>query len=229
MNNELDANVKSVSKKIFFPNDELGISGKAGDGVFKKEDKIHSALVGTAKQSGSYVTVSAMRGRYYPKVGDTVIAICSGIGPSHWYMNINSSSDALLHFSETEWKVGIGETSKFMNIGDACIAEIFFSGTGSYQISFKKGCIGRRLYAGTIFKIECKNVSKIIGKQGSVIEMIREKTDTRIQIGQNGLVWIDGSTDGIAKAMKAMEIVNTEKGKIDGTEIIKEFLEGEKK
>ena len=50
-----------------------------------------------------------------------------------------------------------------------------------------------------------------------------------MQIGQNGLVWIDGSTDGIAKAMKAMEIVNTEKGKIDGTEIIKEFLEGEKK
>tara|TARA_Y100000588_G_scaffold387538_1_gene485542 strand:- start:4292 stop:4978 length:687 start_codon:yes stop_codon:yes gene_type:complete len=228
MNSKTDADNKSISKEIFFPNDEIGVSGKIGDGVFKKEDKICSALVGTAKQSGSYISVSAMKGRYYPKVGDVVIATCSGIGPSHWYMDINSSSDALLHFSETEWKVGIGETSKFMGIGDACIAEIFFSGTGSYQVSFKKGFIGRRLYAGTIFKIECRNVSKIIGKQGANIEMIREKTNTRIQIGQNGMIWVDGTTDEIAKAMGAIKMINEEEGKIEGTEMIEKFLKGDK-
>ena len=68
MNSKTDADNKSISKEIFFPNDEIGVSGKIGDGVFKKEDKICSALVGTAKQSGSYISVSAMKGRYYPRL-----------------------------------------------------------------------------------------------------------------------------------------------------------------
>ena len=42
MNSKTDADNKSISKEIFFPNDEIGVSGKIGDGVFKKEDKIMS-------------------------------------------------------------------------------------------------------------------------------------------------------------------------------------------
>ena len=58
--------------------------------------------------------------------------------------------------------------------------------------------------------------------------MIREKTNTRIQIGQNGLIWVDGTTDEIAKAMGVMKMINTEEGKIEGTEMIEKFLEGDK-
>ena len=37
-----------------------------------------------------------------------------------------------------------------------------------------------------------------------------EKTNTRIQIGQNGFIWIDGKGEDISRAQKAIETINRE-------------------
>ena len=42
------------------------------------------------------------------------------------------------------------------------------------------------------------------------------------------MIWVDGTTDEIAKAMGVMKMINTEEGKIEGTEMIEKFLEGDK-
>ena len=78
---------------------------------------------------------------------------------------------------------------------------------GSHQISLKKDDC-RKLFSGTIVSVEPTSVSRIIGKQGSMITTIREKTNTRIQIGQNGLIWIDGKGEDIALAQKAIETID---------------------
>ena len=41
-----------------------------------------------------------------------------------------------------------------------------------------------------------------------MITAIREKTNTRIQIGQNGFIWIDGKAEDSSKAQKAMETID---------------------
>ena len=66
----------------------------------------------------------------------------------------------------------------------------------------------RKLYSGTVVNVEPTSVSRIIGKQGSMITTIREKTNTRIQIGQNGFIWIDGKGGDIAMAQKAIEMID---------------------
>ena len=80
---------------------------------------------------------------------------------------------------------------------------------GTHQISLKKDDC-RKLYSGTVLKIESTNVPRVIGKQGSMITTIREKTRTRIQIGQNGYIWIDGEGADIAIAQKAIEMIDNE-------------------
>jgi len=49
-------------------------------------------------------------------------------------------------------------------------------------------------------------VPRLIGKQGSMIELIKNKTNCQIIVGQNGVVWIKGEQEGLAaKAILTIE------------------------
>ncbi|MFB6216425.1 MAG: RNA-binding protein, partial [Candidatus Aenigmatarchaeota archaeon] len=57
----------------------------------------------------------------------------------------------------------------------------------------------------------------------SMVELIKEKTDTHIIIGQNGIVWIKGENK--ERAAEAVRLVD-KKGHEDGlTEKVENFLE----
>ena len=58
-----------------------------------------------------------------------------------------------------------------------------------------------------------------------MITTIREKTQTRIQIGQNGYIWIDGKGDDISLAQKAVEMINEESTSKGLTKKIEKLLE----
>ena len=140
-------------------------------------------------------------------------------------MDIGASFNSTLHHSESGWKVPFGDTARFLSIGDAVWAEIFMvDAAGSHQISLKKDDC-RKLYSGTVVKINPRNVPRVIGKQGSMITTIREKTQTRIQIGQNGYIWIDGKGDDISLAQKAVEMINEEATSKGLTKKIEKLLE----
>lgn len=66
-------------------------------------------------------------------------------------------------------------------------------------------------------------VPRIIGRQGSMVEMIKELTGTQIVVGQNGIVWVKGDNEDIAaEAVLKIE----EKSHITGlTDYIKVMLE----
>ena len=140
-------------------------------------------------------------------------------------MDIGAAFNSTLHHSESGWKVPFGDTARFLSIGDAVWAEIFMvDAAGTHQITLKKDDC-RKLYSGTIVKINPTNVPRVIGKQGSMITTIREKTQTRIQIGQNGYIWIDGKGDDISLAQKAVEMINEEATSKGLTKKIEKLLE----
>ena len=140
-------------------------------------------------------------------------------------MDIGAAFNSTLHHSESGWKVPFGDTARFLSIGDAVWAEIFMvDAAGTHQITLKKDDC-RKLYSGTIVKIDPTNVPRVIGKQGSMITTIREKTQTRIQIGQNGCIWIDGKGDDISLAQKAVEMIDEEATSKGLTKKIEKLLE----
>ena len=171
------------------------------------------------------MNVNPITGRYNPKVGDKIVGICVETGPSVWRMDIGSSFNSTLHHSESGWKVPFGDTARFLSIGDAIWAEVFMvDAAGAHQISLKKDDC-RKLCSGTVVKLDPTNVPRVIGKQGSMITTIREKTQTRIQIGQNGYIWIDGKGEDIALAQKAVETINRESTSKGLTKKIEKLLE----
>ncbi len=213
------------NRKLVLPGDLMETKSKPGKGIFRSEGRIHSSVVGYSNDKSGYINVNAIAGRYSPKVGDKIIAICVETGPSIWRMDIGASFNSTLHHSESSWKVPFGDTARFLAIGDAIWAEIFMvDAAGSHQISLKKDD-SRKLYSGTIVKVNPTNVPRVIGKQGSMISLIRENTSTRIQIGQNGYIWIDGKGEDIALAQEAIETINREATSEGLTKKIEKLLE----
>ena len=213
------------ARKLVLPGDLMETKSKPGRGIFRKDGRIHASVVGHSSDKSGYINVNGIKGRYNPKTGDKIVAVCAETGPSIWRMDIGASFNSTLHHSESGWKVPFGDTARFLSIGDAVWAEIFMvDAAGSHQISLKKDDC-RKLYSGTIVKINPTNVPRVIGKQGSMITTIREKTQTRIQIGQNGYIWIDGKGDDISLAQKAVEIINEEATSKGLTKKIEKLLE----
>jgi len=213
------------ARKLVLPGDLMETKSKPGRGIFRKDGRIHASVVGHSSDKSGYINVNGIKGRYNPKTGDKIVAVCAETGPSIWRMDIGASFNSTLHHSESGWKVPFGDTARFLSIGDAVWAEIFMvDAAGSHQISLKKDDC-RKLYSGTIVKINPTNVPRVIGKQGSMITTIREKTQTRIQIGQNGYIWIDGKGDDISLAQKAVEMINEEATSKGLTKKIEKLLE----
>lgn len=85
-----------------------------------------------------------------------------------------------------------------------------------------------KLEGGRIIKINPHKVPRIIGKEGSMINMIKEHTGVEITVGQNGRVWLKGELDGERKAEEAITIIENESFSEGLTEKVKKFLGGKK-
>jgi len=83
----------------------------------------------------------------------------------------------------------------------------------------------RKLRGGRIIKIAPSKVPRVIGKKGTMVRQIKNKTETKIIVGQNGLVWIKGENPNLAaRAVKKVE----EEAHLSGlTDKIDEWLEEE--
>ena len=94
---------------------------------------------------------------------------------------------------------------------------------GSVDLSLKSRGLGK-LEGGRIITINGHKVPRVIGKEGSMINLIKDNTNTEITVGQNGRVWIKGDLDGETKATEAIKLIERESGSEGLTEKVEEFL-----
>ena len=83
----------------------------------------------------------------------------------------------------------------------------------------------RKLKGGRIVEVASNKVPRIIGKQGSMVSMIKDATGCNISVGQNGIIWIDGSPEGELLAIMAIRKIEEESHLSGLTDKIKGFLE----
>ncbi len=78
-----------------------------------------------------------------------------------------------------------------LDVGDMIVAKIYSVNLRGIDLSFKFPGMGK-LGKGIIIKINPNKVPRVIGKEGSMISLIKEETKCKITVGQNGLIWISG-------------------------------------
>jgi len=189
-------------------------------------DTVYASLLGIQAEHEGYVDIIPLGGRYIPQADDEVVGQVVDVGPSHWLIDLNSPYPAPLHATESPWRVEFGETSKFMNVGDACIVRVTtVDETKRVQVTMRDRDL-QRLTGGQIVEISHAKVPRVIGKGGSMISMIKSFTHTEGFVGQNGRIWIDGKVDDIMNAVRAIRMIEEYAQSLGLTEAVKAQLEG---
>ncbi|MBI4176366.1 MAG: KH domain-containing protein [Candidatus Aenigmarchaeota archaeon] len=190
----------SEERKLVIPGDLLG-KGRAGHGTYEEDDNVFSRFVGLAEEKNGMYFVIPLSGIYDPKRGDGIIGKIQDVIFSKWIVEINSPYDAVLPLSEaTEEFIDLTKTdlTKYFSYEDLIFAEVSsVTSNKNVQLSMKsRRC--RKLKGGRLISVTPAKVPRIIGKGGSMVEMIKDLTGTQIVVGQNGLVWIRGDNYSIA-------------------------------
>ena len=223
--NITEEKVITKEKRLVVPGEMIG-EGIAGFGCYVEGGKVFAKLLGLLNQKDKLYFIVPLNGFYNPKRGDGIIGRIEDIAFSHWIVNINSPYRGILPLNEavTEF-VDLTKTdiTKYFDYDDIIFAEVTnVTKTKSVRLSMKnRKC--RKLYGGRLIKVTPAKVPRIIGKSGSMVEMIKEKTNCQIVVGQNGIVWIKGDKEALAvDAIQRIE----ENSHISGlTDKIKQMLE----
>jgi len=213
------------AREIVVPGELLDDSGMgAGNNAYVQNGNVYAGILGVRNVYQDTVGVIPLGGRYMPVTGDTVIGIIEDIGPSNWLVDINAPYPAPLHVSEVPWKIEFGDTSKYLNVGNVVMLKVLMvDESKKIQVTMKDSGL-RRIEGGQIIEMSHSKVSRVIGKSGSMIQKLKNLTDCRIFVGQNGRIWVDGDDVNADVAVEAIKMIEREAQSSNLTERVEKFI-----
>ena len=198
-------------------------------GTYRQDDKIIANRLGLAMIDGKVIKTIPLAGVYIPKRNDIVIGKIIDILSMGWRVEINCPYTGLIPIKDGtfEFIPRGADLSRYFSIGDYFVGKITNVSSQNLVDVSVKGPGLHKLRYGRIIPVNPSKVPRIIGKKGSMVSMIKQATDCKITVGQNGLVWLNGEPAMEYLAIKTIEKIQ-EESHIGGlTERIKEFLEKE--
>ncbi len=218
-----------MERKIVIPGTLVGTveKNKPGRGTFKEEGNIYASRLGIVEERSGYLNVIPLSGVYEPVVGDNIVGVIEEVSKTSWLVDINAPYPALLRTDEVPWKIDYGETPQYLRVGDAIVVAISsVNEARNIDVSMRgKPC--RKIEDGIIIEIQPSKVPRVIGKNGSMVSLLRQHTGCWIFVGQNGRVWIRGESENISRLVRAIRKIEKEAHTTGLTDRISKFLEGE--
>ncbi len=220
-----------VKRKIVVPGEVIS-SGEdflPGEGTRREGNNIVASRFGLAEESGRVVKIIPIFGAFVPRRNNVVIGRITDITHAGWLADIDSASSAFLPIDESPRFINRNEMDQYLDIGDVIAAKIWTVKTRGIDLTLKGKGLGK-LEGGFIFRIIPSRVPRVIGREGSMVNLIKERTGCNVTVGQNGWIWIKGdSIDAQIKARRAIEFIS-DKVHISGlTERVEEWFEHEDK
>lgn len=220
--------IKVKDRDIVVPGEALaeGMDFIPGNGTYREDTTIHAQRLGLADVKGKVVNIIPLSGRYIPRKEDVIIGRVSEILFSGWMIETNCAYHAMLTMKEgtTEFIERGADLTQFFRLGDYIVTKIVAVTSQKLLDVTMKGPGLRKLRGGQVISVNHNKVPRIIGKKGSMIALIKDATGCQITVGQNGLVWLNGSPRSEVVAVKAIRMIE-ENSHVNGlTEKVKDFL-----
>jgi exosome complex component RRP4 len=196
--------------------------------VVKSGSALYATRIGIAEMGRDGAKVIPLSGIYIPRVNDLVIGKIVDHTSLSWQVDINSCFSAHLPASDIfgrDFSPARDDMSKHLAVGDMITARVAaFDRTRDPMLTLQDRDLGK-VPKGELLKISPTRVPRLIGKRGSMIQTIEQATQTRVLIGQNGIVVVTGRTpDGVEMAVKAIRMVEEEAHTANLTQRIKVLL-----
>ncbi len=197
---------------------EVIVSGEdylPSDGTRRQGVDIVAARYGLAEEAGMVIRVISLTGAFVPRRGNQVIGRVSNITLNGWVIDIDWASNGFLPIDESPHFINKNEMDQFLAIGDMIVAKIMGITARGIDLGFDGPGLGK-LEGGFAFKVSSNRTPRVIGREGSMINLIKENTKCDVAVGQNGWIWVySENMDDMLKARKAVEMI-TEKPFVEG-------------
>lgn len=218
-----------IERKVVLPGVEINLEGmKQGNGIYHESGKYYAYQMGILQTYNNYANIIPLSGKYYPVRNDRIIAKVVDIAPSFWILDMRGPYPGFLHINDTPWKNMDQDLSKILAVGDTAFLKVNeITETRQTWLSVKDAGL-RKLEGGHIVAVQPTKVSRIIGKGGSMVNTIKELTGVKIQLGQNGIVWLDGPAEKIMVVRKILRYIEQEAHTSGLTDRVKKILEEER-
>ena len=216
-------------KDIAVPGETLaiGLDILPGNGTYRDSEKIIANRLGLVAIDERAIKLIPLSGRYIPKTGDTIICKVIDVSFNGWRLDTNSAYSAMLSLKEatSDFIARGANLTQYYDLGDYIVCGIINVTSQKLVDVTTKGPGLRKLKGGRIIEVDSNKVPRIVGKQGSMVIMIKEATKCNITVGQNGLIWIDGEPINELLAIQAIRKIEKESHLSGLTDKIKEFLD----
>ena len=212
-----------------------------GSHVYRRDKKIVSQVIGLVTIRDNQVSVVPLKGKYLPRVGDLVIGKVIDVSLSSWIVDIASPYPGVMRTSvslDRRFDPVKDQTRKIFDVGDVLVAKVLsYDRTRDPTLTLRSNnrsggsspYLGK-LVGGRIVDVSPSKIPRLIGRRGSMISTIKQYTNCRMIVGQNGRVWFKGNNfDDEYLVLQAIEKIDREAHTTGLTDRIKEFLEEAKK
>jgi len=194
-------------KEMVIPGDVLADDEyHSGRGTFKEDGKICSSLVGLVAVRDKKISVIPLQSKYIPKRGDVVIGEITDIRFSMWNLDINSPYSGILPASDVFGKEK-RDLNRTFDVGDVLFLRVVdVDEVKKVKLGLKGRGLGK-FRDGILIYITPSKVPRLIGKKGSMINMIKDETRCEVVVGQNGVVWVKGEPTMERVAEKVINMI----------------------
>ena len=223
------SNILVKAKDIVIPGQVLaeGMDYLPGDNTYRENDSIHANVLGLVTLPGRVIKITPLSGPYVPKVGDKIIGKVVDIAMSGWRLDTNTAYTAMLNVKDASNRFikNNEDLSKILAIGDFAVVKITkVTSQNLIDLTMREPGL-HKVSGGRVMKINSQKVPRVIGRQGSMISLIKQHTGCEITVGQNGRVWVKGDAEGEMKAVAAIKLIE-QKSHLEGlTDKVQAFLQ----
>jgi len=214
-----------AGRTLVLPGEEIRAQGlKPGPGTYRTGGRIYASVLGLLSERPPLVSVVPLSGRYIPKAHDVVLGTVADVQGTFWLLDIGAPRWAPLHMTGTPWQVEVGETDRFLRVGDAVVVQVeSLDATGRIGVTMNGEGLGK-LEGGTIVRVSPARIPRVVGRNGSMIQTIRDHTGAEVVAGQNGRVWVGGPPDAIRRVSEVLRIIEANAQHSGLTERVESYL-----
>jgi len=222
-------NLLVQEKTVVVPGEELaqGLDNLPGFGTYRKDDKILASRLGIVTLDGRALKIIPLSGAYVPKTNDVIIGKVIDVTMNGWRVNTNSAYTAMLMLKDgsSDYIARGADLTTYYKLDDYMVCKITKVTTQKLVDLTMKGPGLTKLRGGRIVKVTPYKVPRIIGKQGSMVSMIKKATNCKVIVGQNGLIWLQGEPKSEVLAIEVIKKIEKESHRSGLTDQIKKFLQ----
>lgn len=229
--NNINGNSAEKERIIVAPGEVVaeGMQFLPGEGTRRDGNDIISLKFGLLEKQEKLVKVIPLSGAYIPRIGNTVIGEIIDVTFNGWIVDIESPQLAFLPVAECFGYINKKDLTETFDFHAVIVTKIKSVKSRGVDLTMKERGL-KDLEGGMLVKVNPTRVPRVIGRAGSMVNIIKDETGCNIIVGQNGIIWLKGvSVENELLAKEAIDLI-VEKPFTEGlTEKIKIFLEKKRK